>query len=77
MRLLLVGDVALPLLDALEPVFDLDALLENVMARVLVLERLVEKLPDSVVEDTRLPLLGGALPEDATSGVLSPHRIIF
>ncbi len=73
MRLLLAGDIALPLLDAPEPVSDPDALPENVM----VPEELAEKLPDSVGEDTRLPLSGGTLPEDATSEVLSPHRLIF
>lgn len=72
MRLLLVGDVALPLLDAPEPVCDPDALPENVM----VPEGLAEKLPDSVGEDTGGPLSGGALPEDSTE-VLLPHRHIY
>ena len=72
MRLLLVGAVTLPLLDAPEPVADPDALPENVM----VPEGLAEKLPDSVGEDTGGPLSGGALPEDST-GILSPHRHIF
>jgi len=70
MRLLLVGAVALPLLDAPEPVSDPEALPENVM----VPEGLAEKLPDSVGEDTGGPLSGGVLPEDAGPDGPAPEQ---
>jgi hypothetical protein len=74
MRLLLVGDVALPLLDAPEPVCDPDPDPDALPENVMVPEGLADKLPESVGEDTGVLLSGGTLPEDATGEVLSPYR---
>ena len=73
MRLLLVGDVALPLLDDPEPVGDPDPDPDALPENVMVPEGLADKLPESVGEDTGV-LLSGGLPEDATGEVLSPYR---